>query len=61
MVGGQFEISKRGVSQIALNLTSKELLIDYMEFILGGKVCASCVCVGGNLCSCVVWLWGGRV
>jgi hypothetical protein len=60
MVGGQFEISKRGVSQIALNLTSKELLIDYMEFILGGKVCVSCV--GGwkpvFVCCVVV---GGRV
>ena len=31
----QLEISKRGVTKAAVNLTSKDLLIDYMEFILG--------------------------
>ena len=34
----QLEISKRGVSKAAINLTSKDLLIDYMEFILGSPL-----------------------
>ena len=33
----QLEISKRGVTKVAVNLTSKDLLIDYMEFILGNS------------------------